>query len=356
MFRALLAPVTLLPILLAAPAPTPWVVSTPGAPQPVLRQLHVTASRVFAHGFEARLGPGQVRQLDRLPGVVVEPDRPLSLTSSSRSTPSWGLDRIDQRSLPLNGRYRFANTAGTVHAYVIDTGIATAHPDFEGRATVGYDALDGDGQDCNGHGTHVAGIVGGASYGVAKRVQLVAVRVMDCSGRSTTGAVLAGIDWVRQHAVKPAVANLSLGGTFSAVLDRAVDELADSGVVVSVAAGNSNSDACQSSPAAATRVVTVAATDRTDTRAPWSNTGSCVDVFAPGVNVTSDWPGGGSRVLSGTSMAAPFVAGAAAVYLAKHPSDSTAVVNAWLERHATARKVKRDPSGTPNRLLYTGSI
>ena len=356
MLRALAAPLALLPLLLGGTHARDVVVSTPGSPLPLLRQLHISATRVFAHGFAARLDTAQVHELAGHPGVLVERDQALSLMATTASTTSWGLDRIDQRALPLNGHYRYANSASTVHAYVIDTGIATGHPDFDGRAHVAYDALGGDGQDCNGHGTHVAGIVGGATFGVAKRVRLEAVRVMDCTGRSSTSNVLAGIEWVRTHAIKPAVANLSLGGSLSTVLDRAVDELADSGVVVVVAAGNSSADACQSSPAAAARVLTVAATDRADTRAPWSNVGSCVDVFAPGVSVTSDWPGGGTRVESGTSMAAPFVTGAAAIYVAKHPSDSVATVNAWLTGHATSGVVKRDPSGTPNRLLYTGSL
>jgi subtilisin family serine protease len=250
MLRALLAPFALLPLLVTGPPSSSWVVSTPGDPHPLLRQLHVTPALVYAHGFTARLDATQLHRLRRQPGVVAEPDRTVTVTTT-QTTKSWGLDRIDQRALPLNGRYRYATTAKDVHAYVIDTGIATAHPDFDGRAEVAFDALGGDGQDCNGHGTHVAGIIGGTSYGVAKRVHLEAVRVMDCSGRSTTAAVLAGIDWVRRNAVKPAVANLSLGGGFSTVLDRAVDDLADRGVVVAVAAGNSAVDACGSSPAAA---------------------------------------------------------------------------------------------------------
>ena len=355
MLRALLAPFALLPLLVAGSPASTWVVSTPGDPHQLLRQLHVKPAQVYARGFSARLDAAQLRGLQRQPGVVAEPDHAVAV-STTQTTKSWGLDRIDQRALPLNGHYRYATAAKDVHAYVIDTGIATAHPDFGGRAEVAFDALGGDGQDCNGHGTHVAGIIGGTSYGVAKRVRLEAVRVMDCSGSSTTSAVLAGIDWVRKNAVRPAVANLSLGGGLSMVLDRAVDDLADSGVVVAVAAGNSGEDACGSSPAAARRALTVAASDRYDSRAPWSNIGSCVDLFAPGVSIRSDWPGGGSKVESGTSMATPFVTGAAALYLAKHPSASTASVDAWLTRQATAGRIKRDPSGTPNRLLYTGSI
>ena len=279
-----------------------------------------------------------------------------STSGPSTRASSWGLDRIDQRSLPLNQTYRWANTASTVHAYVIDTGIATADGDFGGRASVGFDALGGSGQDCNGHGTHVAGVIGGTTWGVAKRVQLVAVRVMDCSGRSSTSAVLAGIAWVRRHAVRPAVANLSLGGSLSTVLDRAVDDLADSGVFVSVAAGNSHADACGSSPAAASRVVAVGASDRRDRLAAFSNVGSCVDLVAPGVGITSDWLGGGTRTLSGTSMSSPFVAGAAAIYLAKHPTASTAAVRSFLTTTATTGHLSGVPSGTPDRLLYTARI
>jgi len=357
MLRALLAPLALLPMLFAGPpSQHDYVVLTPGAPGSVLRQLHITPTYRYDSGFAARLTEDRVAELRRTRGLVVELDHQLRLSSTTQSTSSWGLDRIDQRSLPLNDRYRSLNDGSTVHAYVIDTGITVSHKDFGGRAHVAYDALGGNGADCNGHGTHVAGIIGGTTYGVAKKVQLEAVRVMDCSGRSSTSAVLAGVEWVRKHAVKPAVANLSLGGGLSAVLDRAVDDLADSGVVVTVAAGNDGADACSSSPAAASQVIAVAASDRNDSRTPWSDTGSCVDVFAPGAAITSDWLGGGTKVESGTSMASPFVAGAAAIYLDKHPTDATATVAAWLESHATSGHLKHVPSDTPNKLLYTGAM
>ena len=353
MLRALLAPLTLLPLLLAGPTSHAYVVLTPGAPGPLLRALHVTPTRVYERGFAARLSAEAVRALPR--GVVAEPDRQLTVAATTQGDASWGLDRIDQRSLPLNHRYRSPNGAASVHAYVIDTGIEVSHRDFGGRAHVAYDALGGDGRDCNGHGTHVAGIVGGTTYGVAKQVTLEAVRVMDCSGRSSTSAVLAGVEWVRRNAVRPAVANLSLGGALSTVLDRAVDDLVDSGVVVTVAAGNDGGDACSSSPAAASEVLAVAASDRNDTRAPWSDTGSCVDLFAPGAAITSDWLGGRTRVASGTSMASPFVAGAAALYLERHPTDPAAAVAAWLTGHATTGRLRSVPRGTPDRLLYTSA-
>jgi subtilisin family serine protease len=274
------------------------------------------------------------------------------------------LDRIDQRTLPLNAAYTYSTTASNVHAYIIDTGIRTTHADFGGRATSGFDSINGGpAEDCNGHGTHVAGTVGGSKYGVAKNVHLVAVRVLDCQGSGTTAQVVAGIDWVTAHAVKPAVANMSLGGSADPVLDNAVRRSISSGVTYAIAAGNGvlglfAQNACTQSPARVSEAITVSATDATDSKPSWANVGTCVDVFAPGINITSDWSTSNTatNTISGTSMATPHVTGAAALYLARHPNARPAEVQAAIVGNATSGVVKSPGFGSPNRLLYTGKF
>lgn len=280
--------------------------------------------------------------------------------------PSWGLDRIDQRSwtTPSNS-YAFTATGKGVTAYIIDTGIDFTHPDLEGRASTGIDEVTtgGTAADCNGHGTHVSGTVGGATYGVAKDVSLVAVRVLDCSGSGSTSGVAAGIDWVTANAKQPAVANMSLGGGASTTLDAAVNNSINAGVTYAIAAGNGDflgraQDACTTSPARVTAAITVSATDNTDTKASWANYGTCVDIFAPGVNITSSWwssSGQTENTISGTSMATPHVTGAAALYLETNPAATPASVASALIANATTGVVKSAGSGTPNRLLYTGT-
>jgi subtilisin family serine protease len=273
----------------------------------------------------------------------------------------WGLDRIDQRARPLDGRYHWRTGAAGVTVYVVDTGIRLSARDFGGRAVTGVDEVDGGpATDCNGHGTHVAGTIGGNRFGVAKRVRLVAVRVLDCQGRGTAAAVLSGLEWVLAHhrAGQPAVLNLSLGGAPAPFLDREVRALVKDGVVVVIAAGNGDAsgraaDACGTSPARTRVAITVSATDATDTKPTWANTGRCVDLFAPGVNITSDWSTGdtATRTISGTSMAAPAVAGAAALYLAGHPTATPAQVRAALVRAATTGRV-RGHGTAPDRLLH----
>ena len=332
-------------------------------PRSVARAAGADARRVYRsvlHGFAAQLSPAQLDRVRRDPAVqAVEPDQVVRADAAqtiAAGSGLYGLDRSDQRSLPLSGSYTYASTGSGVQAYVVDTGLATAHPDLGGRARNVYDALGGTGEDCHGHGTHVAGTLGGATHGIAKSVQLRGVRVLGCDGSGSTSGVIAALDWLRTNAQRPAVANLSLGGSYSSALDTAVTSLSDSGVLVAVAAGNANASACKSSPASAAAAVTVAASDSTDTRASFSNYGSCVDLYAPGVGISSAWYTGGSRALSGTSMASPHVAGVAALYKATYGDAASSTVAGWLTSAATAKVVKSNPSGTPNRLLFKSGL
>jgi subtilisin family serine protease len=305
------------------------------------------------NGFAAALNAGQLTAVRHVGDVAyVEQDQEVRATAAP-----WNLDRIDQRSLPLNGVYAPTGSAGAgVHAYVIDTGIYTAHTQFGGRANSVYDALGGNGEDCNGHGTHVAGIIGAVTYGVANQVRLHGLRVLNCAGSGTTSAIIAAIDWVRVNRVNPAVANLSLGGGFSSTLNTAVNNLAISGVFVSVGAGGENGNACNVSPASAASAMTVAASTSTDAKASYTNYGSCVDIYAPGSNITSTWytSGTATNTLSGTSMAAPHAAGVAARYKATFGDAATSTVTAWILNRATLNVITGNPTGTPNRLLYVG--
>jgi len=272
-------------------------------------------------------------------------------TDSTQTGATWGIDRIDQRT-GTNGKYNYTNTGAGVTAYVIDTGIRTSHSQFGGRAVVGYDALGGTGQDCNGHGTHVAGTIGGSTYGVAKRVRLVAVRVLDCSGSGSWSGVIAGIDYVTFSHTGPSVANMSLGGGLSSAVNDAVARSTARGVTHVVAAGNSNADACDFSPASAPSAITVAATGlsgSTDVRADFSNWGPCVDVFDPGVNIKSAWrtSNTATAVLSGTSMASPHVAGQVALYLQSNPYAAPTTVDDVIKTVAV-NGIVSDAAGSPN--------
>ncbi|MFC7732670.1 S8 family peptidase [Actinomadura keratinilytica] len=309
------------------------------------------------NGFSAKLTDDQLSKLRTTPGVAsIEQDAVITVDATQNNPPSWGLDRIDQTNLPLSRSYTYNSTGAGVNAYIIDTGIYTAHSDFGGRAANVYDALGGNGQDCNGHGTHVAGTVGGAAYGVAKAVNLRGVRVLNCSGSGTTSGVIAGMNWVASNHVKPAVANMSLGGGYSSSLNTAANNLASSGVFLAVAAGNETTNACNRSPASAANATTVAASTSTDARASYSNYGSCVHLYAPGSSITSAWLNGGTNTISGTSMATPHVAGTAALYKATYGDASFSTIRSWLVSNATSGVITGNVSGTPNLLLNKRSL
>lgn len=288
--------------------------------------------------------------------VRVEADQVMTAIATQTGA-TWGLDRVDQHNLPLDNSYTYNNTGATVTAYIIDTGINFSHTDFGGRASTGVDEITSGGTaaDCNGHGTHVSGTVGGTTYGMAKDVKLVAVRVLNCQGSGTTSGVIAGIDWVTANRALPAVANMSLGGGFSSTLNAAVARSVAAGVTYAVAAGNSSADACNSSPSSEPSAITVGATDISDGFASFSNFGTCVDINAPGVNITSDWYSSNTatNTISGTSMATPHVTGAAALYESANPSATPAQVSAALTGNATPNVISGVPAATPNLLLYT---
>ncbi|MGW0213251.1 S8 family peptidase [Micromonospora chokoriensis] len=323
-----------------------------------------TVARTYGaalRGFEIQVGAKAAARIAADPAVAyVEQNHTVSIAGTQSNPPSWGLDRIDQRNLPLNSSYTYPNTASNVRAYVIDTGVLYGHNDFGGRAVSGFDAVDGgSADDCNGHGTHVAGTVGGSAYGVAKGVQIVGVRVLNCQGSGTNAQVVAGIDWVTANAVKPAVANMSLGGGANTSIDTAVTNSINSGITYAVAAGNGNAlgvrqNACNYSPARVASAITVGATQNNDAAASFSNFGTCVDILAPGVNITSAWytSSSATNTISGTSMASPHVAGASALVLSANPSWTPQQVRDYLVNNSTPNVVTNVGTGTPNQLLY----
>lgn len=308
-------------------------------------------------GFSATMSDDQAKKLAGDSRVAfVQQNQKITV---AQDNPPWGLDRADQRDLPLDKKYEPSTDAKNVNVYIIDTGIYAKHQDFGDRASVGTDTV-GDGQngvDCMGHGSHVAGTIGGTTYGLAKAAKLIAVRVLDCQGSGSTESVVAGIDWVTKNAKKPAVANMSLGGGADDALDAAVKASVASGVTYAVAAGNDSADACQDSPAKEPSAITVGATDDQDKRASFSNFGKCVDLFAPGVDITSVGITGpdATAKMSGTSMATPHVAGGIALYLADHPDATPADVAKALVGNSTADKVGDPGTGSPNKLLYVGA-
>jgi subtilisin family serine protease len=325
-----------------------------------------TVTHVYSHalkGYSLTLPSAAVSQLARQPQVsYVEPDGVMK-ADTTQTGATWGIDRIDQRSLPLSGTFTYTATGSGVKAYIIDTGIRYTHTQFGGRAITGVDEVTsgGSASDCNGHGTHVSGTVGGSTYGVAKAVTLVSVRVLNCNGSGTTSGVIAGVDWVTGNHLsgQSAVANMSLGGGASSSLDTAVNNSISDGVSYAIAAGNGDifgnpQNACNFSPARVAAAMTISATDRTDTKASWANYGSCVDWFAPGVSITSAWytSNTATNTISGTSMATPHTTGVAALYLQGHPGSSPATVRSALY-NLTTKSIVKSSNTTNNHLLFT---
>jgi aqualysin 1 len=321
-----------------------------------------TVTRRFNHavnGFTAFMTEQQALRLADDPRVALVEEDSIVEISATQTNPPWGLDRIGQRDLPLNQTYSYTATGAGVNVYIIDTGIRRTHTQFGGRAAFGFDAV-GDGQngnDCNGHGTHVSGTVGGSTYGVAKSVHLFAVRVLNCSGSGTNAGVIAGVDWVTQHHVSPAVANMSLGGGVSTALDTAVRNSIAAGVTYAIAAGNSNTNAANSSPARVSEAITVGATTINDARSSFSNVGSVVDIFAPGSSILSSWNTSdtATNTISGTSMATPHVTGVVARFLQTNPTATPAAARNAIVNAATLNHLSGIPSGTANRLLFWSS-
>jgi subtilisin family serine protease len=335
------------------------VMTRPGAARSVSR-ARGQAMYVYEdalHGFAARLTDKELAELQRDPNVVsIEHNQRVRAMSVQSPTPNWGVDRIDQRTLPLNNSYTYFNTGQTVTAYIIDTGINPTHPDFGGRAAVAVDLIGGNGIDCNGHGTHVAGTIGSATYGVAKRVQLRGVRALDCAGSGSFATVVAAVNWVHANSPGPSVALMALGGPTNAALNAAVGTLTSGGVFLGVSAGSSAVNACNISPAGAPGAYAVVRSTSTDQSPSTNNWGPCVKIHAPGTGIPSTWLGTGTNTISGTSMAAAHVVGVAAMFKHAVGDVPTGVLHSWLTGVATGGVLTGVHPQTPNLLLYTNQI
>lgn len=314
---------------------------------------------VYKHamnGFSVEMSEEDAEKMAQDYRVLFVEEDGIFTTDATQTNPPWGLDRIDQRNRPLSATYTYNWTGSGVRVYVIDTGIRTAHTQFGGRASNVFDVNGGNGQDCNGHGTHVAGTVGGSTYGVAKSALLRGVRVFGCGSTTSTSNIIAGVNYVTANRILPAVANMSVGGPASSSMDTAVNNLINSGVTVAVAAGNSNgANACNYSPARVANAITVGSTTSTDARSSFSNIGTCLDLFAPGSSILSAWytSNTATATLSGTSMASPHVAGVAALYKQANPSASPSTIRNAIVNNATTGVVTNAGTGSPNRLLYS---
>ncbi|GAA1795684.1 S8 family peptidase [Luedemannella flava] len=336
----------------------------------VQRHRGLVAARIYQNalrGFQFRASPELARRLNadhRIQFVqqdYVVTEMGYVVTGQQNRPPAWGLDRIDQRALPLNSRYVFPNNGSGVNAYVIDSGIRASHREFGGRATAAVDFTpDADNRDCNGHGTHVAGTIGGTNVGVAKGVRLVGLKVLGCNGQGSTSGILSALDWVVRHGQRPAVVNMSLGHSGAdPALDRAIQKAIQTGFSVVVAAGNDAGNACSVSPAQAELAITVGATNNRDSRdTRYSNYGACVNIFAPGTDIYSAWPSANDsyQTMSGTSMASPMTAGAVALILGRHANYSPQSVASCLTHISTQNVVANAGSGSPNRMLFVGQL
>ncbi|TDO34282.1 subtilisin family serine protease [Kribbella sp. VKM Ac-2527] len=312
------------------------------------------------NGFSAKLTAGQLAELQKNPDVVaISQDVYVedALDTTQNNPPSWGIDRIDQRNLPLSNSFTYTRTGSGVHAYIIDSGVDPSHPNFGGRASFDFNGIDSNNTDCNGHGTHVAGTIGSTSYGIAKNVRLHGVKWLNCSGGGTASSAIAAVDWVTRNAVKPAVANASWNFSPNTTLENSLRAMINSGVFLAASAGNTGANSCDRLPRKISTALVTAASTSTDARASYSSTGSCVDIYAPGSAIVSTLPGNTTGSYNGTSMATPHVAGVAALYLQTSPSATPATVKSYLESNATPNVINGGTTGgTVNRLLFSNGL